>query len=565
MVELATFLQVLVMIGAPIALARAIHERWPTGWRALGVGCATFVISQVGHIPFNGVVEPLLPAPSAPSFVIVASLFYGLSAGCFEELSRYAAMRWVLKRERTGAHALAFGAGHGGIESAIFGGLVLLTLVNVVILERMDPRQLGLDDATLATTRSQLDAFHAAGVLPHVLGALERLCTIPFHIAASTLVMRAVVEKRLRWLVVALAYHAITDGMIVPIGRAFGPNVLEACIVATVPFSLVTIALTHRALPKLARPPSEARPRASGAPIEVLRAEKTYGDVHALRGVSFSLRVGERACLLGPNGAGKTTTIRMITGAIAPTHGFVFVLGHASDDDEFLAKKRQVGIVPQQPGMYEHLTVRQYLELVRELYDRGDAPLEAAARLGLEGVLDRATTALSGGMQRRLALAAALLPHPDVLVLDEPSAGLDPVASRQMIEAVKDASANRTTLLCTHNLAEAEELCESVIILREGRVVVHATLEELRGKVAGRVALKAHGGLERLQTALGKLGHTSEIEDGEVRVVVPEPEQAAPRLLRALLDDGVDVYECHTVKPSLEDIFFRVVEKGDLS
>jgi ABC-2 type transport system ATP-binding protein len=215
--------------------------------------------------------------------------------------------------------------------------------------------------------------------------------------------------------------------------------------------------------------------------------------------------------------------------------------------------------------MYEHMTVRDYLALVRALYDRGDGPVVAARRLGLEDVLDRATTALSGGMQRRLALAAALAPHPDILVLDEPSAGLDPVAARRMIEAVKEASAKRTTLLCTHNLAEAEELCESVIILRGGEVVVHASIEELRSKVSGRVALRAHGDRDALIAVLTRLGHTHELEDGDVRVVIAEPEKAAPGLLRALLAEGIDVYECHVVKPSLEDLFFRVVETGGIT
>lgn len=553
------------MIGAPIVLARAVRARYGVSWKALGVGAGAYVLSQVGHIPFNLLVAPHLPSAGGPYDVLVAALFYGLSAGCFEELARFVAMRSVLEGERTGPHALAFGIGHGGIESILFGLLVAIGLVNIAILERVGIEHVGLDQASMSLAREQLVQYHDVGVLPHVLAALERICAIALHVAASTLVMRAIVEKRVRWLLVAIAYHAISDGMILPIGLRFGGEVLELVLFATLPLSLLTAAVTVRALPRLARPAPESRPDASGAPIEVVRAEKTYGDVRALRGVSFTLREGERACLLGPNGAGKTTTIRMITGAIAPSRGFVFVLGAASDDADFLEKKRKVGIVPQQPGMYEHLTVRQYLSLVRELYERGDTALVAAQRLGLEGVLDRATSALSGGMQRRLALAAALLPHPDVLVLDEPSAGLDPVASRQMIEAVKAASANRTTLLCTHNLSEAEELCDSVIILREGEVVVHATIESLRSQVSGRVALRAHGGEAALVAAIEALGHTPQIDEGEVRVVVAEPDRAAPAILRALLERGVDVYECRIVKPSLEDLFFRVVEGGGLT
>ena len=550
------------MIGAPILLARTITRRYPVSWRTVFAGAVAFVLSQVAHIPFNGAIQPLLPGSDSPYHLAALSVFLGLSAGCFEELARYTAMRWVLTKDRTGPHALAFGAGHGGIESAILGVLVGLNLVNVLVIERVGADHLGLDAAASALAGQQIDLFREAGALPHMLGALERLSTIPFHVAASTLVMRSVVSRRVSWLLVAIAFHAISDGLLIPISTHFGTVVTEAYILATLPASLFTIAVTLRALPRMPRPPIEPRPAASGDPIEVVRAENQYGDVQALGGVSFTLRPGERACLLGPNGAGKTTTIRLITGAIAPTRGFVFVLGQSSEDDGFLEKKRRVGIVPQQPGMYEHLTVRAYLALVRELYDAPSPDDLVAERLGLHEVLDRQTSALSGGMQRRLALAAALLPRPDVLVLDEPSAGLDPVASRQMIACVKEASAGRTTLLCTHNLDEAEDLCDSVIILRAGKVVVHASLEELRSKVLARVALRAHGNPAALADALTARGYTPETAEGEVSVAVTNADRAAPDLLRALLAEGVDVYECRIVRPSLEEIFFAVVENA---
>ncbi|MFO0684405.1 MAG: YhfC family glutamic-type intramembrane protease [Sandaracinus sp.] len=563
MVELATLAQVLIEIGVPIALARAVRARRPVGWRALFVGVLAFVLSQVGHLPFNALVGPLLPAPPSPWAVPVASVFLGLSAGVFEELARYAAMRWALAKQQTGPHALAYGIGHGGVESAILGVLAATTLLNVLLIERVGPAALGIPAAQIPTVEQGLREFHEGGALPHLLAALERICAISFHVAASTLVMRAVVEKRARWLIFAIGYHAITDGMLLPLQRSFGTEITEVFILGTVPVSLLVLAWTVRALPALPVPPREARPAASGAPIELVRADKRYGEVHALRAASFTLREGERACLLGPNGAGKTTTIRLITGAVAPSSGFAFVLGHTADEDAFLACKGRMGIVPQQPGMYEHLTVRQYLALVRELYGRGDAPEVAAARLGLEDALDRATSALSGGMQRRLALAAALAPHPDVLVLDEPSAGLDPVASRQMIAAVREASQGRTTLLCTHNLAEAEELCDSVVILRGGEVVLHASIDELRKKTLARIALRAQGASEALALALRSLGHETEAGDeGEVLVPALDAERAAPALLRALLAAGVDVYECRVVKPSLEDLFFQAVSGG---
>lgn len=561
MAELATLAQVLIEIGVPIALARALRARRPVGWRALLVGVLAFLLSQVGHLPFNALVGPLLPAPPSPWAVPVASVFLGLSAGVFEELARYGAMRWALAKQQTGAHALAYGVGHGGVESTILGVLAATTLLNVLLIERVGPQALGVPPGQIPMVEQGMRELHDAGALPHLLAAVERVCAISFHVAASTLVMRAVVEKRVRWLLLAIAYHALTDGMLLPLQRSFGTEITEVFILGTVPVSLVVLIWTVRALPSLPVPPREARPAASGAPIELVRADKRYGEVHALKSATFTLRAGERACLLGPNGAGKTTTIRLITGALAPSSGFAFVLGRTADEDEFLACKARMGIVPQQPGMYEHLTVRQYLALVRELYGAGDAPEVAAARLGLEEALDRATSALSGGMQRRLALAAALLPHPELLVLDEPSAGLDPLASRQMIAAVREASAGRTTLLCTHNLAEAEELCDSVVILRGGEVVVHEAIDELRKKTQARVALRAHGTREHLVEALRGLGHVAEPGESEPETRVPllDAERAAPALLRALLEAGVEVFECRVVQPSLEDLFFQAV------
>src|SRR5579859_1211727 len=132
------------MIGAPIVVARAIVARYALSWRVVGLGAVTFVASQVGHISFNAAAMPLLSG-HGPLHLATVSIFLGVSAGCFEELARFVAMRFVMKTARTGAHALAFGAGHGGVESLIFGGLVARTLVNLLVIERTGVENLGLD------------------------------------------------------------------------------------------------------------------------------------------------------------------------------------------------------------------------------------------------------------------------------------------------------------------------------------------------------------------------------------------------------------------------------------
>lgn len=294
-------------------------------------------------------------------------------------------------------------------------------------------------------------------------------------------------------------------------------------------------------------------------PIEVVAVTKTYpGGIHALREASFRIQPGERACLLGPNGAGKTTMIRLLTGALQPTGGAARIFGIDAREPEFLQAKRRVGIVPQSPGMYRDIKVGEYLHFVQQLYDRGNVA-EIVEVFGLAEFMDRPMAALSGGYQRRLALAAALLSGPDLLLLDEPTVGLDPVAAREVHDYLRTMIAGRTVLLCTHNLAEAEALCESVVILRGGQVLLHETITTLRRRAQPHVVLAAQQGPAALAQAITALGFTPQVFDSNVHVPIVDPQRHVPPLLRGLLGSGLDVYECHIIEPSLEDLFLEIV------
>ncbi len=295
------------------------------------------------------------------------------------------------------------------------------------------------------------------------------------------------------------------------------------------------------------------------APLEVSEVTKVYpGGVQALDGVSFRIAPGERACLLGPNGAGKTTLIRLLTGALRPSSGRVRLFGYGVEDADFLGAKRRVGIVPQSAGMYRDLSVDEYLQLVCELYGGGDLA-EVVEAFGLKPYRERKMAELSGGMQRRLSMAAALVSSPEVLLLDEPTVGLDPVATRDVHGFLRKAMAGRTVLLCTHNLAEAEALCESAVILRQGRVLLHERIDTLRRRIQPVLMLRAVQGPERLAEVLAARGCESVREEDAVRVHVEDPEAQAPELLRGLLAEGIDVFECRLVMPSLEELFLDVV------
>jgi ABC-2 type transport system ATP-binding protein len=277
----------------------------------------------------------------------------------------------------------------------------------------------------------------------------------------------------------------------------------------------------------------------------------------ALREVTWSIPVGARACLLGPNGSGKTTSIRLLQGALAPTTGWVSLLGQEVNGPHYGDARRQCGIVPQSAGMYADFTTAEYLELARRLYGRGDVETAVEA-FGLGEHRNKRLAQLSGGFQRRVVVAAALLSEPAVLLLDEPTVGLDPVAAREVHNYLRTAMKGRTTLLCTHNLAEAEALCDDVIILRAGEVLLHEPLARLRERERPRTRLVARQGGEELAKAVRAHGHAAEVVDGAVIAFV-DAQSAAPALLRALLSDGIDVYECRPLPATLEELFLEAV------
>jgi len=281
----------------------------------------------------------------------------------------------------------------------------------------------------------------------------------------------------------------------------------------------------------------------------------------ALDDVTWSVRTGARACLLGPNGAGKSTCIRLLQNALLPTAGRVTLLGADVREPAYQPARRHTGIVPQSPGMYADLTCGEFLDLARRLFGGGNLQ-QVVDVFGLGDHVTKRMHQLSGGFQRRVVLAAALLGEPDVLLLDEPTVGLDPVAQHDVLAFLRQAmqQPGRTTLLCTHNLAEAEALCQDVIILRHGKVRIQASLAELRSRARPRLRIAAHQGSTALVAALAAAGHASEPDhDDGVLLTIDEPRQLAPALLRRLLADGLDVYACEPVEASLEDLFLNLV------
>jgi len=219
--------------------------------------------------------------------------------------------------------------------------------------------------------------------------------------------------------------------------------------------------------------------------IAVAGLAKRYGDFDAVRGLSFEVSAGEVVGFLGPNGAGKTTTMRMLTGFIPPTDGHVRIAGHDVFDDA-LEARRAVGYLPETPPLYPEMTPRSYVDFVAQLKDvprgtRKRVVERALERCGLGDVQNREIRQLSKGYRQRVGLAQAIVHEPQVLVLDEPTVGLDPIQIREIRALIRDlaATGRQTVLLSTHILPEVEAICQRVILLDRGRKVLDQSMAEL--------------------------------------------------------------------------------------
>ncbi len=231
--------------------------------------------------------------------------------------------------------------------------------------------------------------------------------------------------------------------------------------------------------------------------VEVTDISKRFGRTTALASLTFDAPAGITG-LLGPNGSGKTTLLRMAATVLAPDAGHIRLLGwDPSTSDERLAIRRRLGYMPQEPGFHRSFTAFEfvdYIAILKEMIDRRARHEEVRRVLtlvGLESVMDRKIKALSGGMRRRVALAQALLGDPDILVLDEPTAGLDPEQRLRFREIVSERAADRTVLLSTHQTEDVAAMCPRVVVMLDGRALFEGTPRDLADNAAGRVWLSS--------------------------------------------------------------------------
>lgn len=238
-------LNFILMFILAFGIAAFISRKFQIGWRLFWIGAATFILSQIGHIPFNAgltqlFVKGILPSPPATWQLPFNAVVLGLSAGLWEELTRYAVYRWWAKDARSWRKGLMLGAGHGGIEAAIIGGLVMMGFINMLAARNMDLSTIYTGE-TLAQAQQQISTYWNAAWYEPLVGALERAFTIPAHIAFSILILQVFTRKQTRWLWAAVGWHALIDAGAVYLNGTYGVWITEAAIGVTALINLFLI------------------------------------------------------------------------------------------------------------------------------------------------------------------------------------------------------------------------------------------------------------------------------------------------------------------------------------
>lgn len=299
--------------------------------------------------------------------------------------------------------------------------------------------------------------------------------------------------------------------------------------------------------------------------IRVEGLTKDYGPRRAIEDLTFNAEKGEIVGFLGPNGAGKTTTLRILCGYMPPTSGKAEVAGF-DVVEQSLEVRRRVGYLPETVPLYPDMTVFDYLKFMadlRHLKDAEDRVYKVLEKVHLEERAEGYIANLSKGMRQRVGLAQALLHEPDVLILDEPTIGLDPAQIIEVRNLIRELGRAHTVLLSTHILSEAQQLCNRVLIINKGKIVAEDTPERLQARLTGsqRVALQVGGdtdGLEDVLCTVAGVTRVNRVSERDLEFETAPGEDARPAVARAVIAAGYDLLEMRPVGLSLEQIFLQL-------
>jgi ABC-2 type transport system ATP-binding protein len=307
--------------------------------------------------------------------------------------------------------------------------------------------------------------------------------------------------------------------------------------------------------------------------IEVRELSKYYGDLAAVEQISFRAEKGQILGFLGPNGAGKTTTMRMLTCYLPPTSGSARVAGY-DVVEESLEVRRRLGYLPELPPVYGDMTVRGYLRFVARIKGVPKAQLEGRLddtmeKTGVAHVQGSIIGHLSKGYRQRVGLAQALVHNPEVLILDEPTVGLDPKQIIEIRQVIKGLGGDHTVILSTHILPEVSMTCEKIVIINNGRIVGEGTPQSLMAQLKEGEVLRAQiaGPPERVQPLLRGIDGVLEVAaepgraaDEQTYIITAAPgREVRDQVARKVVDSGLGLRELRALEMTLEDIFLRLV------
>jgi ABC-2 type transport system ATP-binding protein len=306
--------------------------------------------------------------------------------------------------------------------------------------------------------------------------------------------------------------------------------------------------------------------------IKVEGLTKDYGARRAVDNLTFHAEPGEIVGFLGPNGAGKTTTMRILSGFMPPSAGTAQVAGFDVVENS-LEVRRRVGYLPETVPLYPDMSVFGYLKFMADLRHLSDAEDRVDEVLEMVNMSDRADgyiANLSKGMRQRVGLAQALIHRPEVLILDEPTIGLDPAQIIEVRNLIRNLGADRTVLLSTHILSEAQQLCNRILIINKGRIVVEDTPEHLAAQIAGvqRLSLKVGDDSDGIEEALAAVPGVVQVtwnSGGSLELESTAGQDLRPEIARAVVQNGYDLLEMRSLGLSLEDIFVQLTREENPS
>lgn len=311
--------------------------------------------------------------------------------------------------------------------------------------------------------------------------------------------------------------------------------------------------------------------------IEVKNLTKRYGNHTAVSDLTFTIKKGVIYGFLGPNGAGKSTTMNIITGCLGATEGEVLVDGHSISEEPMLAKKL-IGYLPEQPPLYTDMTPLEYLTFVASAKhiprsEQTKQINEVMDKAGIQDVRNRLIRNLSKGYRQRVGIAQALLGNPEIIILDEPTVGLDPAQIIEIRDLIRQLGKNHTIILSSHILSEVQAVCDSIMIISNGKLVASDTPENLTRLFAGTTTLhvEAKGDLEIVRRILSGVEHIEDItigpDDGQDLIVADlKPEEGADireDIFMAFAEAKIPLLEMKSVRASLEEVFLELTQ-GDM-